>query len=219
MKNDTYQVFFLWNGCVYGGGLIHRFWSPKSSIESSSISGHFSGIISNSSSLTSPWMTISSSPVTDEPHANFVPKNFAATFKSISVDRRRKQFSLIRCSNWSEKCVANELQQLSNEPTKSTKACHNGHALPFAARCSRNADFFRSIFFDLFRFEHALSAPFLTFLFIFTTGGAVLTIVNTHLGKLRWQILFQPCFAFLIVRIVFTILPRKSRAKINQIQF
>ena len=47
-------------------------------------SGHFSGINSSKSSRTSPWITISSGPVNDEPHEYFCANNLAAFFKSIS---------------------------------------------------------------------------------------------------------------------------------------
>lgn len=54
------------------------------------ISGHVFCINSINSSLTSPCTMISSTSVTDEPHANLEANNFEASFKSISnVDKLR----------------------------------------------------------------------------------------------------------------------------------
>lgn len=134
---------------------IYRFWSPKSSIRSSSISGHFSGMISNRSSLTSPWITISSSPVTDEPQANFVPKNLAATFRSISM--RRKKYWYLKTQSIHNECEKNILNiekcnklccdLKSSVLTEWTKSSNNSNALLFASWCSWDAHFLRSVFF------------------------------------------------------------------------
>lgn len=104
-------------------------------MKSSSISGHFSGIISNRSSFTSPWITISSSPVTDEPHANFVPKNFAATFKSISVGGGEKRKQMVSGGTF---LVAKSCAEMCKGKiqTKCTKTGHNCYTLLFAAWCS-----------------------------------------------------------------------------------
>lgn len=133
--------------------VIYRFWSPKSSI--SSISGHFSGITENRSSLTSPWMTISSSPVTDDPQANFVPKYFAATFKSISA-------KWVSC--WNKK--NDHRTKRITQHTKCTQSGHNSHWLLFSSWRSWNAYLLRSIIFTLFRLHYSLTTTLLTLLVI-----------------------------------------------------
>ena len=66
---------------------------------------HFSGKISNRSNLTSPWMTISSSPCIVEPHANLLAKNLLASFKSMSESRNKNtSYYVVKMLVWNHSC-------------------------------------------------------------------------------------------------------------------
>lgn len=169
------------------------------------ISGHFSGITSYNSSLTSPWITISSSPVTEEPQANFVPKNFAATLRSIP-ERKPNEVGITSYKYTRFLFL-----------TKTIHSCNNGYGFLLASRSSRYANslILVGVFFLLVGFNHSLTTSLLTFLFLFLSGPSFTRTFYLQLLELCRQILFKPFLAFLIFRIrpKLAILGRRKKYK------